>query len=120
MHVSVQESIPDKTAFSRSAPSRELADRSVFRFTPTRCAARPVSRQKILGDLMSRFERFTEYAGSGGKSGARMLYDHEEDPLEDVNVAEHQTHQKRIRQLAEKLHQGMGKDRSGAEKNNGN
>ena len=54
--------------------------------------------------------RFTLYAGSKGKPGTRMLYDHEDDPMEDVNVAGHETNKKVIQRLAEELHQGMGKD----------
>ena len=57
--------------------------------------------------------RFTEYAGSRGKPGARMLYDHEHDPMEDANVAEDEIHKNRVQQLAEQLHQGMGKDTAG-------
>jgi iduronate 2-sulfatase len=53
--------------------------------------------------------RFTEYANKQGKPIARMLYDHEADPGENVNVSERPESKNLERQLRDQLHAGMGK-----------
>ncbi len=53
--------------------------------------------------------RFTEYTGASGDFLARMLYDHQIDPQEDVNISERKESEDVARELAEALHQGKGK-----------
>lgn len=48
--------------------------------------------------------RFTEYTKKNGKLLARMLYDHDVDPLEDVNTSEHEENRGVVHQLSEHLH----------------
>lgn len=55
--------------------------------------------------------RFSEYRGKGGKPSARMLYDHENDPQEDVNISELKASKDLVRQLAQSLRKGKGKDK---------
>ncbi len=55
--------------------------------------------------------RFTEYARGKGRGVARMLYDHDVDPGENVNISERPQGQKIAERLAEQLHERMGKDR---------
>ena len=52
--------------------------------------------------------RFTEYTNAKGTLTSRMLYDHEADPGENVNVAE--TRKDSITVLGKKLHDLMGRD----------
>jgi hypothetical protein len=54
--------------------------------------------------------RFTEYTDRKGKFVARMLYDHRDDPGENVNVAEKEGRKEAVTELTEQLHQGMGRD----------
>jgi len=54
--------------------------------------------------------RFTEYADAKGKFLSRMLYDHETDPGEDVNISERKDNETVVRELAEMLNEGKGKD----------
>ena len=53
--------------------------------------------------------RFTQYFNAKGKPTGRMLYDHQNDPGENVNVAEHETQSDRVKNLATQLQQGIGK-----------
>lgn len=53
--------------------------------------------------------RFTQYATAGDKLLARMLYNHETDPQEDVNIAEQPELQDDVQRLAEQLQQDKGK-----------
>jgi iduronate 2-sulfatase len=55
--------------------------------------------------------RFTEYTGSKGNFLARMLYDHDADPDEDVNVSEKGDNKQVVESLSKQLHAKMGKDR---------
>ena len=55
--------------------------------------------------------RFTEYTSAKGGFLARMLYDHEADPDEDVNTSERKDNEKVVEMLTEQLHEGKGKDR---------
>jgi arylsulfatase A-like enzyme len=55
--------------------------------------------------------RFTEYTGAKGNFLARMLYDHDADPDEDVNVSEKGDNKQTVESLSNQLHEGMGKDR---------
>ena len=57
----------------------------------------------------SRF-RFSEYSDGKGKFVSRMMFDHETDPDENVNVSESTGSQKTVQRLASELHEGMGKD----------
>ena len=54
--------------------------------------------------------RFTEYTDGKGKLVSRMLYDHSDDPGENVNVAENETRNKAVTELKEQLHRRMGRD----------
>jgi hypothetical protein len=40
-----------------------------------------------------------------------MLYDHDADPDEDVNVSEKGDNKQTVESLSNQLHEGMGKDR---------
>jgi len=53
--------------------------------------------------------RFTEYTDKQGKPAARMLYDHQADPDENVNVSEQPESESLNQSLREQLHVGMGK-----------
>ncbi len=55
--------------------------------------------------------RFTEYAGANGKPVARMLYDHDADSGENVNISERSQSKEVVKSLTEQLHKRMGKDR---------
>lgn len=52
--------------------------------------------------------RFSEYTNAAGRQLSRMLYDHESDPGENVNVAE--THKEVVADLTEQLHELKGRD----------
>lgn len=54
--------------------------------------------------------RFTQYATKNGKPTARMLYDHAQDPLENVNLAETVDAANLVRSLGETLAKNKGKD----------
>ena len=54
--------------------------------------------------------RFTEYSDRKGKFVARMLYDHDDDPGENVNVAEKEEQKEAVTELTAQLHQRMGRD----------
>jgi len=53
---------------------------------------------------------FTEYTDGIGDPVARMLYDHQVDPGENVNVAENEGRKETVTELTEELHQRMGRD----------
>ncbi len=53
--------------------------------------------------------RFTLYSDGKGKPVSRMLYDHREDPAENLNIAELPENQDLVRQLTRQLKAGMGK-----------
>lgn len=55
--------------------------------------------------------RFTEYTGAKSNFLARMLYDHNVDSHEDVNVSEKDGNKPVVDSLTKQLHEGMGKDR---------
>jgi iduronate 2-sulfatase len=55
--------------------------------------------------------RFTEYTNAGGRFLARMLYNHENDPEEDVNISEQPGSRSIVERLSELLHERMGRDR---------
>jgi iduronate 2-sulfatase len=54
--------------------------------------------------------RLTNYTAANGILAARMLYDHEADPGEDVNISEQQDSEQVVETLTRELHAGMGKD----------
>ena len=54
--------------------------------------------------------RFTEYTDGKGQAVAKMLYDHESDPQEDVNVAKVTGRAQVIHELLDDLHKRMGHD----------
>lgn len=47
--------------------------------------------------------RYTEYLDANGRRRARMLYDHQVDPHETVNIAEHPEHRELVQRLSERL-----------------
>lgn len=53
--------------------------------------------------------RFTEYTNAKGEWTSRMLYDHEADPREDVNVAA--SRDDTVQRLTDELHRLKGRDR---------
>lgn len=50
--------------------------------------------------------RYTEWRGKNGKVYARMLYDHETDPMENVNIAEYTEHKNRVAQMSAMIQRG--------------
>ncbi|MCA9067528.1 MAG: sulfatase [Planctomycetaceae bacterium] len=54
--------------------------------------------------------RFTEYTRPNGKFLARMLYDHQADANENVNVSEKVGNKSLVGSLTQQLHQGKGKN----------
>jgi arylsulfatase A-like enzyme len=54
--------------------------------------------------------RFTEYTNANGQFRARMLYDHDADPGEDLNIADRKSHAALVTSLSEELRERMGKD----------
>jgi hypothetical protein len=50
--------------------------------------------------------RLTEWLGADGESVAFELYDHQEDPGEDVNLANQPDHRELVARLTRKLHAG--------------
>ena len=52
--------------------------------------------------------RFTEYTTKKGDPVARMLYDHQVDPEEDVNISEEAENQDQVKRLTNRLHEGTG------------
>jgi arylsulfatase A-like enzyme len=57
--------------------------------------------------------RFTLYSDKQGQPVGRMLYDHQEDPGENVNIAERPKNAELVRRLTEQLKVGMGKPSPG-------
>ena len=55
--------------------------------------------------------RFTEYTSKKGDVIGRMLYDHQTDPGENVNIAELPENRELVEDLTRQLHAGMGKPR---------
>jgi len=55
--------------------------------------------------------RFSQYTAAGGKFLARMLYDHQADPGENVNISDRQENREIVETLTDQLHSGMGQDR---------
>ena len=53
--------------------------------------------------------RFSEYTLLNGQPVARMLYDHQQDPRENTNIAELSEQSGAVNKLTSKLHDGMGK-----------
>ena len=53
--------------------------------------------------------RFTEYTDKNGKQTSRMLYDHNADPGENVNVDA--SHEVKVQRLTDELHRLKGRDR---------
>jgi arylsulfatase A-like enzyme len=54
--------------------------------------------------------RFTEYTDPKDNVVARMLYDHESDPDENVNISERSSNTETVKRLSRELHGRMGKD----------
>jgi arylsulfatase A-like enzyme len=53
--------------------------------------------------------RFSEYTNAKGKQTGRMLYDHQVDPGENVNVAEREKQADHVKELTTQLKEGKGK-----------
>ena len=53
--------------------------------------------------------RFSEYTRKNGKFSSRMLYDHQKDSGENVNVSERNEQSETVKKLTAELHKGMGK-----------
>lgn len=53
--------------------------------------------------------RFSEYADRNGRTTSRMLYDHQNDPLENANVAEQSQYSQRVEALTTRLSNEKGK-----------
>jgi choline-sulfatase len=57
--------------------------------------------------------RYSEYTAANGELRARMLYDHQADPGENMNISEKLQRREVVEQLSERLDAGMGKDGEG-------
>lgn len=68
-----------------------------------------VGRYRNGDTIRTQAHRFTEYTDGKAKHVARMLYDHSEDPGENVNVAEEDAQKEVVAELTEQLHQRMGR-----------
>ena len=55
--------------------------------------------------------RYSEYSDDDGKFLARMLYDHDLDPEEDINIAERSKNSATVTQLRQLMRTNMGRDR---------
>ena len=55
--------------------------------------------------------RFSEYTKSNGNHSSRMLYDHQKDPGEDINISELAEQIEVVKKLTAELHKGMGKQK---------
>jgi iduronate 2-sulfatase len=53
--------------------------------------------------------RFSEYTKSNGNLSSRMLYDHQQDPGENINISELAEWAERVKKLTAQLHNDMGK-----------
>ena len=73
---------------------------------PTPAAREAVGRYGRGETIRTQRYRYTEYLDAGGRRRARMLYDHQADPDETVNIAEHPEHRELVEQLSERLHAG--------------
>ena len=69
-----------------------------------------VGRFKSGDTIRTNRHRFTEYTDPKNNLAARMLYDHESDPDENVNIAERSPNAKTVKRLTHDLHERMGKD----------
>jgi arylsulfatase A-like enzyme len=56
--------------------------------------------------------RFSEYTTPKGEPTSRMLYDHQQDPGENVNISEHPDQKDTVKTLTTELHNGKGKQES--------
>lgn len=56
--------------------------------------------------------RFSEYTDKNGKFRSRMLYDHQQDPDENVNISEQPGQAETASKLSADLHRGMGKGKA--------
>jgi iduronate 2-sulfatase len=70
-----------------------------------------VGRYRNGDTIRTHQHRFSEYANGKEKSVARMLYDHQADPGENVNISERSQSQEVVERLTGQLHERMGKDR---------
>ncbi len=71
-----------------------------------------IGRYRIGDTLRTARYRYTEYTDNRGKLLSRMLYDHQADPDENVNISERPENGELIEQLSRQLRAGMGKPRS--------
>jgi iduronate 2-sulfatase len=53
--------------------------------------------------------RFSEYTQSNGNLSSRMLYDHQQDPGENINISEEAGRAETVKKLTAELHNGMGR-----------
>ena len=74
-----------------------------------------VGRYRSGDTIRSGRYRYSEYSDEEGDVHARMLYDHEVDPGENVNVSEEAEKGLDVRELAVELNQRKGRDRPGAD-----
>ncbi|MGD1894386.1 MAG: hypothetical protein ACFB15_27800 [Cyclobacteriaceae bacterium] len=54
--------------------------------------------------------RYTEWSEEDGEIYARMLYDHQQDSLENVNIVEQPEHADLVHLLQQHLHQAYPED----------
>jgi arylsulfatase A-like enzyme len=55
--------------------------------------------------------RFSEYTRPNGDHSSRMLYDHRNDPDENLNLSEATEQADVVQKLSQQLHKGMGKQK---------
>lgn len=70
-----------------------------------------IGRFKDGDTIRSDDYRFTEYSNNKGKAIAAMLYNHETDPGETVNIVKKDKAASAVQRLTKALHERMGRDR---------
>jgi arylsulfatase A-like enzyme len=68
-----------------------------------------IGRFKAGDTIRTDHYRFSEYTKSNGEYKSRMLYDHQQDPGENTNIAEVTEQAETVKKLTAELHKGMGK-----------
>lgn len=69
-----------------------------------------ISRYRNGDSIRTAGYRYTEYTSNAGNLTARMLYDHEQDPQEDHNIAGRSAVSEAIEALSDELRDKMGRD----------
>ena len=68
-----------------------------------------ISRFKSGDTIRTDRYRFTQYTTTSGKLTGRMLYDHERDPQENINIADNPENTELVQYLSTLLEENMGR-----------